>query len=391
MIGLLNDCFPPIMDGVAMTVKNYADWLTRRGEDVAVMTADVPGAQYDYPYPVYRYFSVPVPLRSPYRYGLPQFDYRFQRRLAQLPLELVHAHSPFVAGDLALQEARRRHIPLIATFHSKYKDDFMRVVHSETIVNRLLRNVVRFFDAADEVWIPQRAVGETLREYGYRGHMEVVENGNDYAACPCSPLLKREAKARLGISAHVPMLLFVGQHIWEKNPRLILESLSQLTMLPWQMVFVGEGYAKEEMMQLARQLRLNGVEGQPDRVTFVPCLKDREALRQYYLAADLFVFPSLYDNAPLVAREAAAMHVPSLMVRGATCAEVVRDGVNGFLACNDTTAFARALAFLLERPVVLERAGDMAAKTLTRTWEDIVAEVGDRYQHLIYRYNHKVV
>ena len=78
MIGLLNDCFPPIMDGVAMTVVNYADWLTQRGEDVAVVTADVPGGKYDYPYPVYRYLSVPIPLRNPYRYGLPQFDYRFQ-------------------------------------------------------------------------------------------------------------------------------------------------------------------------------------------------------------------------------------------------------------------------------------------------------------------------
>lgn len=379
------------MDGVAMTVVNYADWLSRRGEDVCVMTADVPGAHYDTPYPVYRYFSVPIPLRKPYRYGLPQFDYKFQRQIESLPLDLIHAHSPFVSADIALQEARRRHIPLVATFHSKYKDDFMRVVHSEAIANRLVRNVVRFFEAADEVWIPQHAVGETLREYGYRGHMEVVENGNDYAACPCTPRLKQAAKGRLGISAQVPMLLFVGQHIWEKNTRLILQSLAAIKQQPWQMVFVGEGYAKEDLQQLAKDLGLNAVDGEEDRVTFVPCIHDREQLRQYYLAADLFVFPSLYDNAPLVAREAAAMHVPSLMVRGATCAEVISDGDNGFLACNDVTAFSQALAYLLRRPMVIQRAGDRAAKTLTRTWENIVAEVDDRYQHLIYRYNHKVV
>ena len=33
-IGIFNDSFPPIMDGVAMVTLNYAQWLKERGEDV---------------------------------------------------------------------------------------------------------------------------------------------------------------------------------------------------------------------------------------------------------------------------------------------------------------------------------------------------------------------
>lgn len=391
MIGLLNDCFPPIMDGVSMTVANYAFWLKQRGNDVCVITPDCPKAKDNYDYPVYRYLSVPIPMRKPYRYGMPQFDFHFQHQIASLPLQLVHAHCPFASGYIALKEAQERHIPLIATFHSKYKDDFMRVIPSEMVVNQLLKKAVSFFDHADEVWIPQASVGETLREYGYKGRMEVVENGNDFAAFPCTPKLKKEAKKKLGLKADTPMLLFVGQHIWEKNTRLILESLARIRKEKWRMFFVGEGYAKDDMMQLAKDLKLYKKHSDKSKVTFVDAIKKREKLRQYYLAADLFVFPSLYDNAPLVVREAAAMHVPSLMVRHSTCSEVISDGVNGFLACNETEAFSRALSFLIDRPVVLKNAGNAAAATLTRSWEDIVGEVEDRYKHLIYRFDHKVV
>lgn len=42
---------------------------------------------------------------------------------------------------------------------------------------------------------------------------------------------------------------------------------------------------------------------------------EREILKRYYVAADLFLFPSLYDNAPLVIREAAALGTPSVLIR----------------------------------------------------------------------------
>lgn len=43
-----------------------------------------------------------------------------------------------------------------------------------------------------------------------------------------------------------PILLFVGQHIWEKNVRLIIEALAQIKDMRWQMFFVGDGYARQE-------------------------------------------------------------------------------------------------------------------------------------------------
>lgn len=69
MIGLFNECFPPVMDGVSLTVSNLARCLYHQGKDVAVITPEMPGLdEAQLPYQVLQYHSVSVPGRRPYRY-----------------------------------------------------------------------------------------------------------------------------------------------------------------------------------------------------------------------------------------------------------------------------------------------------------------------------------
>ena len=379
MIGIFNDCYPPVIDGVSVTVQNYARWLNRKCGDVCVVTPAVPGAKHDEDFPVYDYFSVPIPMRKPYRMGMPYVDLDFRSRISRVGFSIVHAHSPFSSGRLALRLARQQKVPLVATFHSKYRADFERVVPSKTIVDYLVKNIVDFYSQADEVWVPQAGVAETLREYGYRGRVEVVDNGNDMATADDITPLRNEGRAMLGVSAHEPMLLFVGQHIYEKNPHLIIRALSRLRDRRWHMFFIGTGYAAEELKQLAKSKGLDG------RITFMGQVADRLLLKRCYAAADLFVFPSLYDNAPLVVREAAAMETPALLAAGSTAAGVVADGMNGFTCRADEHALAERLAALMGDKALLTAAGSNARKTIARPWSEKADEVYDRYLHLIRR------
>lgn len=69
MIGLFNECFPPVMDGVSLTVSNLARCLYQQGKDVTVITPEMPGIdEAQLPYQVLQYHSVSVPGRRPYRY-----------------------------------------------------------------------------------------------------------------------------------------------------------------------------------------------------------------------------------------------------------------------------------------------------------------------------------
>lgn len=379
MIGLFNDCFPPIMDGVSLTTQNYAYWLNKKAGNVCVVTPKSPGAVDDEEYPVYRYSSLPIPMRKPYRLGFPRIDWPFHERIRKLSFELVHAHCPFSSGVLAMKMARAQHIPLVATFHSKYRADFERAIPSRLVVDYLIRKVIRFYEAADEVWIPQAAVEETLREYGYRGRVEVVDNGNDFAGEQSMDYIREEARCALGVRPGEPVFLFVGQHIREKNPAFLLDALARLSDIPFRMYFVGSGYAAAELRQKTTLLGLDS------KVTFVGTIVDRDVLKRYYAAADLFLFPSLYDNAPLVVREAAALHTPSVLIRDSTASEVISDSVNGFLSPGSVEAYAARLREVLQTPALVKQVGEEASRTIARSWQNVAEEVYDRYVSLIRR------
>ena len=379
MIGLFNDCFPPIMDGVSLTTQNYAYWLHKKAGNVCVVTPKTPAAKDKEAYPVYRYSSVPIPMRKPYRLGFPRIDWPFHERINKLSFELVHAHCPFSSGSLALKIAKTQHIPLVATFHSKYRSDFEGVIPCKALVDYLIRSIIRFYEMADEVWIPQAAVEETLREYGYKGKVEVVDNGSDFAGNIPVEQLRRSARDKLRLPSDEFMFLFVGQHIWEKNLEFLLEALAEIRTLPFRMYFIGSGYAASELRRKTEDLYLT------DKVIFMGSITERERLKLYYAAADLFLFPSLYDNAPLVVREAAALHTPSLLIKGSTSAEVIHDSVNGFLSDNSVTAYASRISQLLETPQLIAEAGEAASHSIARSWEDVAEEVYDRYVNLIHR------
>ena len=373
-IGLFNDSYPPVMDGVTLTVQNYVYWLRRMSENVSVITPGYFGQKDREPYPIYRYASLPIRSRYPYRYGIPEIDFRIYYRLGRIPFSLVHAHCPFSSGRLARYVARKQHIPFIATFHSKYKSDLTHSISCRPMVDYLVRNIVKFYESADEGWIPQASVEDTIREYGYKGKVTVVENGNDFSGKESPGLLREQARKDMGIADDELVFLFVGQHIWEKGVGLIIDALALLKDIRFKMFFIGNGYACGEMKEKIEQYGLS------DRIKLMGVLLDRSDIKRYYAAADLFLFPSMYDNAPLVLREAAAMHTPAILLNGATASEVIVDGENGFLTENTVSGLARKISFLAESPQIIRLAGEAASHTIARSWEDVVHEVVDRYR-----------
>ena len=378
-VGLFNESFPPVMDGVAVCVQNYAYWIQQKVGGVSVITPNKLGANYgQYPYEVLDYLSVPVPFRHPYVTGIAQIDPLLRAKLARRKFKIVHAHSPFSSGLMAAQVAKSQNIPLVATFHSKFKDDFKKVVPSDMLVDQAIKIVMEFFDRADEVWVPQASVEEVIREYGYKGHVEVVDNGSDLVADYPESYFE-DSRRVLGIAPDEFVFLFVGQHIWQKNTRFIIEGLERIKDLPFRMFLVGTGYAADEMKQLVHD------KGLDSKVTFTGMLTERDQITRYYAAADLFLFPSLYDNAPLVVREAAALHTPAVMIEGSTAATILKDGENGFLVQDSLDDFEQRLrALYADRPQV-RRVGAAASRSIVRSWEDVVDEVLDRYNHIIAR------
>lgn len=395
----LNDSYKPVTDGVALCVENYARHLNRRGTATAVATPRVPDFSDDDEFPVLRYASLPVPGWKPYRAGLPDVDPGFHRQLrtwldtpGDSPV-VLHAHSPFSSAALARRirrrlRSRRRTTLLVATLHSKYHADFARVL-PEPIVEQILRVIRRSFQAADLVWVPNGGTERTLRRYGYDGPVTIVPNGADLD--PPDDNRYRELRARgatlLGVDDSERILLFVGQHRWEKNIELILRGFDRYrrgstagAVRRWtRLVLVGDGPDRRAIADLADDLGLLGEAGRPAPLTLYGHVSDRRELEALYARADLFVFPSIYDNAPLVVREAAAFRTPSILASGSDAAGDTINRRNAFHVDPDAAALAQLLAELADSPRAIEEVADAARREIFRSWAEIVDGVLERY------------
>lgn len=381
-IGLFNECFPPIQDGVSQVVENYARLMYQMGHDVTVATAKVPFFDYQQPYQVKNFLSIPVPVRRPYRWGVPIWMAPWQP-IYQFQSDIIHVHSPFTASRIALKLRKKYGMPIVATFHSKYRDDFRRSVPSDWVVDKMVAHVMQVFDAADEVWVPQASVLEVMRQYGYKGKAEVVPNAVDFEMTSSAlDTLITQSRYALQLPSGMPCFLFVGQIILEKRVDYILEALRLLHQrgFAFRMYFVGKGYAVPLLKQRIAQYHLENC------VYYVEQIQSREVLQTYYAAADLFLFPSIYDNAPLVLREAAVHQTPSILTIGSNSAEVVQDGVNGYLGANQTPDELATLIQKVMADTEKQKQVSLAAReTLGLTWTQVVPEVLDRYQALIKR------
>src|ERR1035437_4682757 len=225
-----NDSYFPIMDGVGMTAHNYAYWMNLKHGKSSLVAPSVIDYKDRVDYKVIRFKSVLLPGMNPYRVGLPMIDFKFKKKLAKNNFDILHSHCPFISGQLALKLSKKLDIPLVATFHTKYRDDFKKALPGEMFVDFLMTLTMDFYNCADVVWVPNRATGETLKEYGFTGEYETMPNGTDFDIPEKGKYLKYRKKGLEEIKADNDdfILLFVGQHRWEKNVMTILDSLKIL-------------------------------------------------------------------------------------------------------------------------------------------------------------------
>ncbi len=383
-IGLFNDSFPPSVDGVAQTVKNYAMSLSKRPDyDVSVITPRCHGAKdEDYPFPVYRYAALPMPRRIGYRAGTP-FSPFLLRKLNRQKFDLYHVHCPFASAVLADELTHFHHAPVIHTYHTKY-DIELRVRLRTPAIRAAAMQVIRHnLENADEVWAVTESCGQALRQVGYEGEYFVMENGTDFAYGKADADNVQLLRELYNIPEDHFVLLFVGRMMWYKNIRIILDALkiAREKGLPFTTLMVGDGLDAPAIRAYAQQLGLD------DAVRFTGMLLDREQLRDFYTIADLFLFPSTFDTSGLVVKEAAACECASVLTRGSCAAEGVEDGVNGFLADENAEDFARAMLAACDNKAALETVGSRAGGTLYLSWDDAVKKAAARYEEVLKRWN----
>jgi UDP-glucose:(heptosyl)LPS alpha-1,3-glucosyltransferase len=154
-------------------------------------------------------------------------------------------------------------------------------------------------------------------------------------------LHRAETRKTLRIPKSAPVALFVGSGFERKGLIGFLMGLadqsghSRLTRESVRGIVVGHDKHMTRFQSFADQLGLS------DRVSFVGGVKD---VRPFYAAADIFVLPTLYDPLPNACLEAMACGLPVITSTGSGAAELITNGVEGFVVdALDTPAIADAI------------------------------------------------
>jgi glycosyltransferase involved in cell wall biosynthesis len=342
-IGLFTNNYRPLVNGLATSVETFAQAFRRAGHDVTVVAPRYAGL------PEREDGVLRVPgVRAPthHAYVLPVVWWPgLAGAVAALQLDVFHAQHPLLLGGAAARWARRAKKPLVFTYHTHY-DRYAHYVPgpSRLVAHLATRQATAFANRADLVIAPGPSVARALRAQGVRTRLAIVPTGVPLLPDSAGP---RRAACRqtLGLHEGAPLCLGLGRLAKEKNQAFLLLAFARILRdLPRaRLVLVGEGDGRPRLERLAHSLGLR------DAVRFVGAVP-HEAVGDYYLAADLFLFSSTSETQGVVVLEALAAGLPVVAVTSDAAEDLLADGRGGILTPEDAMAFATSVVELWERP-----------------------------------------
>ena len=381
-VGLFIDTWYPMVDGVIKVVDNYARRLVKYCE-VVVFCPETRGFSREddekLPYKVVRCSSVPL-IKSDYDIPAPALDPKFEAQLIRSGIDLVHIHSPFSVGLAGVLYAKLHRLPVVATLHSQYRQDFEKPLRFKPAVDVAMDAIMRVFNACDECWAVNGGIKDLyVNEYGLTAPCKVRLNATDHRPVSDPAEAARIVNETYGVPADATVFLFVGRINFIKNIDFTVRALAKaktLGLKNFRMLFAGRGQDEEKLAALVQE------QGLADEVVMCGLVSGREMLENLYSRAKLFLFPSLYDANSLVQIEAACQGTPTLFLEGARTAATVTPGVDGFVCPPDEDAYARMILDILAHPDLYGKVSEAARQDLYLNWDDVVRDVFADYRAL---------
>ena len=346
---MFTDSYLPRRSGVVRAVDATARSLRRRGHHVSIIAPRYPGYT-DADPDVYRIPSISLPRYPDFPLAVP-FSASHLRAIRGRRMDLVHTHSPFLLGGVALWTARALHRPVVFTYHTLYT----AYAHYAPVLGEVTRPLIvasttAYCNRCDRVLASVPSLAALLRQYGVKVPVDVVPSaGIDPAEF--DGVSAGGVRERSGIPPAAPLLLFVGRLGKEKGIPLLLDALAVLPPTVW-LLILGDG---PERHALGAHAARRGI---ASRVVFSGS-QDHPRVVEALVASDLFVFPSQTETLGLALLEAMAAGRAVVAVRAGATVDIVRDGENGRVVPADPRAFADAVQDLLGNA---ERRAAMAAR-----------------------------
>lgn len=351
--------FPPYYGGTGNVCHYNALQLARRGHEVHVLTAALPGAA---TYEVRDGFTVQR-LRPLVRIGNAPFLPGLTRALRGF--DVIHLHWPFIVGaEMVRIAALVYRTPLVLSFHNDLIGDGARAKVFSLYQSLSAQITIRVASCLCVVSLDHFQASVLRRSLDGKGPPVVeVPNGVDSNHfCPADPD-DTKIRCRYAIPASARLVLFVAAldraHHFKGLSR-VLQALQHLPYNIWLLV-VGDGDLRPDYQLEAAEL------GIADRIVFAGAIH-HDALPPFFRAADMTVLASSPpESFGLVLIESLACGTPVVASDIPGVRTVVDHCSDGFLVdASNPVILAGAITKLLENDS-LRRAMGQHGRTKVQT------------------------
>jgi glycosyltransferase involved in cell wall biosynthesis len=282
-------------------------------------------------------------------------------------VDIIHAATPGPMGMIAAMLARTLSLPLVASYHT----DLPRLgffLTSDHIVRESLWTYVRgFYNQAEVVFCPSRAVQDDLVLHGVRTRFENLDQAIDAARFMPG---RRSDEVHRVLGGGKKILLWVGRMSPEKGLDFLALVYGRLCQLrdDVHLVLVGDGPYRDELTRMLPTASFLGHRGGDELATI-------------YASCDIFVLPGQAETFGRAMLEAAASGLPAVMTADTSVDKtVVSDETALVVAPGDANGFVAALGRLLDDEALRQRIGLAAReRALQRSWPSTFAHMRDVY------------
>ena len=389
-VSLLTDTLGDV-NGVSRFIQNVAQRAEQTGRDLQVITSTrqpIPEASNIYNFdPV---FATSMPRYQNLELVLPPVVAMLRHLDAHQP-DCIHISTPGPVGMVGFVAARMLRIPVLGVYHTDFPAYINSFFDDHALTNMAEGFMRLFYRPFSTVFTRSNAyIGELERLGIPKSRCQAIMPGFENELF--HPRNRNQAcwKKYPRVSATSVKVLYVGRVSVEKNMPMLSdiwrEAFAQLQTLNInaELIVVGDGpYSK----QMARDLR-------GTHAHFLG-FQSGQTLREIYASSNLFVFPSLTDTLGQVVMESQGSGLPVLVTDKGGPAEVVEDGVTGFvLPADDTSRWVRAIVTLASDKERCQQMGAAAYKSMQQYSIDHAFEhfwqmhVQAWHKHLKERNNH---
>lgn len=376
-IAHFTDSFYPKMDGIVTFLDNFIGYFSKIGYKIAVFCPTYKNEKEKYfgrNVKIFRLKSLSLRAYKEVKISMAR-PKTILSQLREFKPDIIHIHTPGPVGILGIMASRRLNVPLIGTYHTLVSEQtgylfpggmlglnklasmayqiFLRGKSRKIKEGSILKNIIwkaslKIYKKCEVIIAPSKSIAHLLKRSLKRSIIYVC----------CGIDLKKFHPKKKYAKAKKLSFLWVGRLSFEKNIDIIIKAfhiLDKKGCSDFSLSIVGGGPAKSHLENMAKMYGLES------KIHFIGELQGYK-LRKIYRKSDVFVTASAMETLGMTILEALASGIPVIAVRKYAVPDIVKDGVNGYLADPyDASSFSEAIIKIARNRSKIPRFGKNGA------------------------------